>query len=385
MRRSLRLRLALWCAALVIVSGAIVVIGLTALTGATLHERAASPPPRPSSGQDAGGVPRPAQVRAADNRRGDVVESTLEEARLVALMVLAGLAVASIGIGWMVAGRMLRPVNALADLARGVSDTSLHRRIALGGPDDELRQLANAFDAMLDRLDVAFGSQQRFVADASHELRTPLATIRAEVESVLEDPDADPCERRATAIRIGHVLDRADSLVDSLLTLARAESIQHRSDADLGELVCEVVTATPAASDLDVRLALGTAPVNGDVALLERLAGNLIENGVRHNVPGGTLWITTAQAHASSVLTVANDGPALQPEEVPRLLDRFHRPHRSGAGFGLGLAIASSIASGHGGTLDVSARRAGGLCVVVSLPSVHVLPDARTGEVSAAR
>ncbi len=399
-RASIRLRLAAWCAALVTVSGTIVVLGVLALTGQVLHDRAPRPatPPPPGStapapvpapaGPAALGTPaaaRPGPTLAADNRQGDTVSQTLSEARLIGLGVLGVLALASVGIGWVVAARMLRPLTVLAGTARQVSEATLHRRIALDGPRDELRELADTLDAMLDRLDRGFAAQRRFVADASHELRTPLAAIRAEAEAVLEDPAASPAARRAATDRITAVLDRAERLLDALLTLSRSEAIEARERVDLAELVGEVTTAIPRASELDLDARLGPAEVLGDALLLGRLAGNLVENAVRYNVPGGRLIVATDRHDGVAHFTVVNDGPPVDPIELPLLVERFHRTAaRTGGGFGLGLSIADAVARGLGGRLELAARPAGGMEVTVTLPAAPALGSSTSAGSSSA-
>ena len=364
-RASIRTRLALWVAALVTVSGAIVVVAVVALSGRLLHD-AARPAPLPP-----GVLPgSPLALRINQGERGQAAQSALDEARLVGLTALGVLALCSVGIGWLVAGRMVRPVHVLAETAHEISDRSLDRRIGIEGPDDELKELADAFDAMLERLAAAFAAQRRFVADASHELRTPLATIRAELDAALADPAASTTDLRATAERIGDVLDRANALVDALLTLSRSDAVATRKPADLAEIARDVVTATPGASSLDVRLDLADARVAGDPALLERLVGNLVENAARYNVAGGLLAVETGTRNGASVLVVANDGPRIPPEEAPMLTERFRRRDRTGkGGFGLGLAIAAAIAEGHGGRLELRARPEGGLEATATLPA----------------
>ena len=355
-RASIRVRLALWVAGLVTVSGAIVVVAVVALGGRFLHD-AARPAPLPP-----GVLPgSPLAARINQGQRGQAARSALNEAELIGLSALGVLALCSVGIGWAVAGRMVRPVHVLAETAHEISDASLHRRIGLEGPADELKELADAFDGMLDRLDAAFASQRRFVADASHELRTPLATIRAELDAGLDDTAAE---------RIGSVLDQADALVEALLTLSRSDAVAAHDPVDLAEIAREVVTATPGAASLDVHLDLAPARVAGDAALLDRLVGNLVENAARYNVAGGLLAVSTETRNGASVLTVANDGPPIPPEEAQSLTERFRRRDRtSQGGFGLGLAIAAAIAQGHGGELTLRARPEGGLEATTALPS----------------
>ncbi len=369
-RISIRLRVALWCAGLLVVAGTIVLVGVTTVTARILHDRAnpaALAPPVPAPAQ-LPGAPPPAQSKQAADHQGNVVNSTLAETRDVGLGVLGALALASVGIGWLVAGRMLAPVRQLAAAAHDVSATSLDRRIKRGGPADELQELADSFDAMLDRLERAFEAQRRFVADASHELRTPLATIRAEIESVLDDPDVTTGDAREASTRIAGVLDRAEALIEALLTLSRSDGLHVQEPVDLAELARDLVTSTPGASRLDIRLELDPAPVEGDPALLERLLANLIENAVRYNDSGGLLAVSTGTSGGQAVAHVVNDGPVIPEADVPSLVARFQRLQRVGRGFGLGLAIADAIANSHGGILTLRARPEGGLDATIALP-----------------
>jgi signal transduction histidine kinase len=385
-RATIRARIALWCATLVTASGAITIFGVLAVTGQVLQNPGSSlqaapsaltsGPHRSTTTGAAAGSTRPAAPRGTGQSSARVtrhfdrlIGRALTQAKLIGLGVLVALAVLSIRIGWLVADRMLEPVRELASTARQVSESSLDRRIALHGPRDEVKELADSFDVMLDRLDRAFGAQRRFVADAAHELRTPLATIRAEVDAVLDDPAATPEELHAVGPRIVTVLNSSEALVNALLTLSRSDSIVTREPADLAEIARDVVTATPATSRLDLHLDLADAPVRGDPVLLARLAGNLIENGARYNLSGGLLSIHTGTHEGVSLLRVINDGPAIDPAELPVLLERFTRARqRTGPGFGLGLAIADAIARGHGGTLKLEARAEGGLVAVAHLP-----------------
>jgi signal transduction histidine kinase len=299
---------------------------------------------------------------------------------LNSLLVESGLAlgfmtIASIGLGWWVAGRVLRPVHRITDAARRLSEQTLHDRINLGGPHDELKELADTFDAMLARLDRAFSSQRRFVANASHELRTPLATERVLIDEAMANRGASTEELRAILEQLRLNSEDTERLIDALLLLARSErGVAQRSPIDLAQLAASVVeqaSAEAVAAGVEVRTDLQPARVAGDPGLIERLAGNLVENAMRHNAPGGWVSVTTSQTAQHAELVVANSGRTLDPEAVPGLLEPFRRdtPDRSSndGGFGLGLSIVAAITTAHAGDLDLAARPEGGLEVRVRL------------------
>ena len=276
--------------------------------------------------------------------------------------------------GWQ--GGTTRPVNEIATVARRLSASTLHERIALEGPHDELRELADTFDGMLDRLESAFVAQHDFVANASHELRTPLTIMRTELDVTLADPDVDAEELRHMATAIRAAIARSEDVIDSLLVLAESDGLVERKPVDLANLVRQVVrhNEQPAAErDLTLQLDAGAAIVLGEEALLERLADNLVGNAIRYSVEGGTTRIDVRRTGDSVLLTVANDGDVIDASELPRLFERFYRRDRSrsrrAGGSGLGLAIVAAIADAHGGTVDAEAIPSGGLRVTVRLPS----------------
>lgn len=282
-------------------------------------------------------------------------------------------------IGWLLAGRALAPVARITAAARGVTERNLHERIALGGPRDELRELADTFDGMLDKLDVAFESERRFVANASHELRTPLAVVRTAID-VAEDGGPLDDETRTMVAAIRRALTRAEQLVDRLLTLARSDrGIETAVPVPLGRIVAETVEERLGggrAGDLAVTVeqrSVGDLTVDGDEILLGTLVGNLLDNAVLYNRAAGRLWVTVGDdpdGDGRLLLRVENDG-SLPPIEQPETLLRpFERAAgRTGhGGFGLGLSIVDSIARAHGGTVALTARPEGGLVVEVRLP-----------------
>ena len=311
----------------------------------------------------------------------EAVRSKLQAAALSQLLTQSGIALGlmalvSVGLGWLVAGRVLRPLQAITATARRLEGSTLHERINLQGPHDELKELADTFDQMLGRLDTAFESQRRFVANASHELRTPLAIARTEVDVALADPDASPAELRAMAQRVREASERSERLIEGLLTLARSERrLRAREPVDLSLAAADALSvARPEAERLGLRVSsvLGGAPVTGDRALLERLVANLVENAVRHNLAGGWLEVDTGLAGGRAVARVANGGPAIPPEQVAGLFEPFRRlgGDRTGSdrGAGLGLSIVRSVAAAHGGRARARALDGGGLEVTVELP-----------------
>ena len=280
--------------------------------------------------------------------------------------------------GYLLAKQALRPVARLTRTARQLSTETLDQRINLGGPDDELRELADTFDEMLVRLDAAFDSQRLFVANASHELRTPLSVIRTELEVTLSDPDADVAELRRMGEVVAGATERAQRLVDSLMTLARLQAVgqgelEVAERVDLAALVPGVVDAVAAEAkekNITVELDAEAAVTVGDPRLLERLVGNLVENAIRHNVPDGWLRLSTGETADRAWLHVSNGGAVIPPGDVDRLFEPFRRGGRvrtATRGAGLGLAIVRLIVEAHHGRLQAAAPPFGGLAVRIEL------------------
>ena len=306
-----------------------------------------------------------------DTARGELLRS--------AGLVFAVVAVVALAAAYVLAGRALQPVGRVTATARRLSEENLGDRIALDGPPDELKELADTFDDMLARLDAAFDSQRRFVANASHELRTPLAVIRTEVDVTLGDPAASTAELRTMGEVVREASVRADRLVDALLVLARSDAqsragLQQREPVDLAGLVpsaLAAVAAEAAARQLAMSTETRSAPVEGDPELLERLVGNLVENAVRHNVDGGWVAVSTG-TDPGPWLSVRNTGPALPAGEVDELFQPFRRggtARTASRGAGLGLSIVRAVAAAHGGAVSATARPDGGLEVTVHLPA----------------
>ncbi|WP_433042762.1 HAMP domain-containing sensor histidine kinase [Dactylosporangium sp. CS-033363] len=297
------------------------------------------------------------------------------EATLAALLWQSGLSLGaatllSAAAGWFVAGRVLRPVQRLTTAARAATEHNLSARVALGGPRDELRELADTFDGMLDRLQRSFEGQRQFIANASHELRTPLTVMRTSVDVVLAKPHATEAEMVGMARDVRAAVEHAETLIEALLTLARSNGGLHASEpTDLATVAEDVLDGTDR-RDRQFQSALEPALTTGDPILLERLTANLVDNAVRYNEAGGTIWITTSTVDGQARLEVANQGPAVEPGAIGELFQPFRRLHeRTGTdGFGLGLAIVASIAQVHGGAVRATPRPDGGLRVTVTLP-----------------
>jgi signal transduction histidine kinase len=288
-------------------------------------------------------------------------QHTLLYVSAIALGVMGPL---SLLCGWLVAGRALRPVHRITETARRLSGERLHERLALSGPEDELKEMADTFDEMLERLEHAFDSQRRFVANASHELLTPLATERVLIDEALSDPAASLDDLRGILGQLRSTGEETERLIAALLVLARSErGVDESIDVDLA-WVAASTTSRFADHGVEVRTDLAPCPVTGDPALLNSLVTNLVENAVRYNraVDG---WVSVRTA--PGLLEVANSGPTIGEEEVRALFEPFARGDgdRVGDGFGLGLSIVSAVVAAHSGTIDTRPGPEGGLAVSV--------------------
>jgi signal transduction histidine kinase len=320
-----------------------------------------------------GRPPNAQELKVAHAVQRQIVDSALHRLLLEYLSALLAMTAVSVGTAYFLAGRALRPLRAIISTAQRVSGENLGERIDLEGPADELRELGDTFDGMLGRLDAAFASQRRFVANASHELRTPLAIMRTEIDVALSDPDASQEELRTMGEAVRETVDSCERLIRSLLLLARSDAATGASEpVDLAALAADCVTDLRArAEDAQVKLSVDVAPAwtRGDPALIERLVGNLIDNGIHHNVPGGFLRVSTDRVGSSVELRVANGGTPIPAEQVDGLVQPFRRLNRNEGGFGLGLSIVRSVAEAYGGSVSLHGPAAGGLEVTVSLPA----------------
>ena len=309
----------------------------------------------------------------AASQRTDAVHQLL----LYSLIGLAVIGLVSGLVGWLVAGRALRPVHAITSAARKASEENLGERLDLRGPHDELRELGEVFDGMLARLDAAFASQRRFVANASHELRTPLTVMRTAIDVTLAKEERTVAQLEDMAAEVRAAVDRAEALIEALLTLARSDrGVLTREDTDLAVLAEDALDAAAPmirARSLRLETALGHAPASGDGVLLDRMVANLVDNAVRHNLAGGWIQVATGVRGNAAYLDVANGGPVLPADLVPQLFEPFRRANGhdgagDGAGAGLGLSIVRSVAAAHAGSVAAAGRPAGGLEVSVLLP-----------------
>ncbi|GDY32939.1 sensor histidine kinase [Gandjariella thermophila] len=321
------------------------------------------------------------RVRGVDVDAGQLGAALRDGARAQVLQAgsiafLCVVAAAAI-LAWTITGRVLRPLHEVTGTARQLSAESLDERLNLGGPRDEVAELADTFDGMLDRLQAAFDAQRRFVANASHELRTPLSVIRTELEVTLSDPTADVAELRRMAEVVRSAASRAERLVGALLLLARTDGagLGVREPVDLSNVVTTAWQAVRAeAKDRKVRVSLHTkpAPAVGDPALLERVAGNLLENAVRHNVDGGWIEVDTDSGPEWTELRVSSSGTEVGAERVADLFEPFRRgaaDRTARGGSGLGLSIVRAVVVAHGGWVHATPVPGGGLTVTVQLPA----------------
>ncbi|MCP2328332.1 signal transduction histidine kinase [Hamadaea flava] len=394
MKPTIRLRLTLAFAVLLLGTCATVLAINDALLYNSLYAQISGPSqeqsqPKPTSAPQNDFSDDLADKDARKAQALAVQQALVTELRAGALRSAAGpsaiaLAVAGLlglGICWLVAGRMLRPLRTLTAATRRISQDRLHERIALTGPRDELKELADTFDEMVTRLEASFTSQRRFVADAAHELRTPLAIVRTGAEVQLARRDSTPAEWEASARRVLSAAGRAERLLDGLLALARSDS--GVLAAEPHDLAVAAATALADADDeaeqaaLTITSDLRPAPVVGDPPLLDRLVANLIYNAVRHNHDGGWVAVTSTHDEAEVSLTVSNSGAIVPAADVDRLFEPFQRLPAQPAtrpaavrSTGLGLAIVRSIVRAHRGAITATPNDGGGLTVVVRLP-VH--------------
>jgi signal transduction histidine kinase len=359
-KRTARLRLTLLYAGLFLLLGT-ALIGLT--YGLTHSAGAQVVRPAPS-----GSGPPAARLVLPDV----VTQHNADHRRLLAVSwaMLALSAVAAALLGWFAAGRVLRPVRTITATARSISAGNLHERLALTGPDDEFKRLGDTLDELLARLEAAFDAQRRFVANASHELRTPLTLDQTLLQVALGDPNATAESLRVTCEELLASSREQEELFEALLTLASSErGLERREPVDLATVAERALKrAEGATGTLDLRAQLDPAPTTGDRALLERMAANLIDNAVQHNLAGGRLDVSTGIDGGHAQLTVANSGPVIAPEEVERLFAPFHRGTATRTGesnghHGLGLSIVNAIANAHDATVTAQPQPGGGLTV----------------------
>lgn len=304
-------------------------------------------------------------------------ERALNLLRSYSLTALVILFFASMLVGWLVAGRVLAPIGRITGVAREIQATDLSRRIALGGPPDELRELADTFDAMLSRLDDAFEGQQRFIQEASHELRNPLAVMRTNLEVALGDPDVDAAELRRVAELVEASAERMSTLVDDLLVYARlgapARELHPVALAALARDAADELAATAAGRSLRLDVEdLGAPAVVGDPLALRQAVANLLVNAVRLAPEGTTIWVRTGADDRGAWVTVADEGPGISEEDRPHVFERFWRGDKGAARAegrsGLGLAIVAQVAADHGGSAHVDPNERGGSTFTVRLP-----------------
>jgi signal transduction histidine kinase len=387
-RSTVRLRLTALYGALFLLSGA----GLLAITNAVVRGL-------PWPGAGAGSLPFP-PIPNQHLRQVAVQEAQQHAAELNQLLAgsavaLGVMAVVSVVLGWVVAGRVLRPLRAMTTAARRISEDNLSERLAVPGPGDELKDLGDTIDGLLDRLEGAFTAQRRFVANASHELRTPLAMMRTSLDVAAAKPGPVPAQLMVLADKLREGLDQADRLLESFLLLARAQhaATRNQETVSLDQVLAATIEARRdgiAGMGLRVQQATGDARINGDATLLSRMVGNIIDNAIRHNEPGGWIRAETKTSGPTACLVVESSGAVLDEDSVTGLAQPFRRlgADRTGSanGTGLGLSIVEAIASAHGGALHLHARPQGGLRVLIELPrAMHAGPAARSAEAGARR
>jgi signal transduction histidine kinase len=393
-RRSVRARIALACAGLFLVTGGAFVIAIYALVDHTLPSPAAATQtktPLPlleqcKAAQKSGALTgvlaaQCEKVSKAFNsgaRLGATNQRAYDLGQLL-LWSLVGLGVGTVvagALGWAIGRRILLPLHMVTGAARRASDDQLDERIHLDGPNDELKELADTFDDMLDRLDLAFASQRRFVANASHELRTPLTSMRTLIDVAMAKPARTTEQLETLVSRLRETADQSEAIIDGLLTLARSDrGLTAREPLDLEAAAQDAIENTSAAaraSDIVIEADLSAAPTLGDRVLVERLVTNLVDNAVRYNVQGGSIQVETRIDKGQPYISVTNTGPVVPQSKVASLFEPFTRLDQrvtNGKGAGLGLSVVASVATAHNAHLEAAALPTGGLKVAVRFPA----------------
>jgi signal transduction histidine kinase len=389
-RRTVRLRLTVLYGALFLVSGAALLAITYLLVSRATDDRVVigvNPPGesrarlglRDGSADIPNGLPAGLAREAARLREqaANQRDEQMDQLLIQSAIALALMSVASIGLGWLMAGRVLRPLRTMTATTRRISEHKLHERLALEGPDDELKDLGDTIDGLLARLEAAFEAQRRFVANASHELRTPLSMMRTSLDVAAGKPGPSAPQIRVLDGKLREGLDQADRLLESFLTLARAErgAPPDSSSVPLSEAVgaaLENRQMAIAAKQIELCHELGEANATGSEVLLARMVENVIDNAIRHNEPSGWIRVVTRSEDDSALVLVESGGPRLEPSEVRELAQPFRRlgveRTNSHNGVGLGLSIVHAIAEAHGGRLELRARAEGGLRVEIRLP-----------------
>lgn len=404
-RRTVRFRLTLLCSTLFLAAGA----ALLAITYGLMDGSTAVALFREDNGTAIAVDGRPTApsaqhiVRAGDRNptssqlhiaRQLYAQAVAQHAHdLHQLLVQSGIALAimallAIGLGWLITGRLLRPLRAMKTTTQRITERSLHERLRLPGPEDEVKELADTIDGLLARIETAFEAQRRFVASASHELRTPLTLNRALLEVALADPDADADDLRVACEELLAAGEHQERLVDALLTLATSErGLDRREAFDLAGAARQALAQHRAETGhrgLDVTAAFRHAIVLGDPDLAERMAANLVDNAIRYNLPGGHIDVTTGVENGQAVLTVTNTGPVVPADKASQLLQPFQRLPAGHPGHpdghGLGLSIVQAIATAHGALLDVRPRPCGGLAVTAHFPPAGAMSHCFAGD-----
>jgi signal transduction histidine kinase len=363
-RPTLRARMALLYAALICTSG-ITLLGVTYLLapGLLIHRAWAPAPHQP-------GAP------AAGHTAGTFSTFIGSEAFRAAVAVVAIMAVFSLALGWLIAGRFVRPLRSIITTARDISASNLHQRLGLRGRGDEFTELGETLDDLFSRLEASFDSQRHFIANASHELRTPLSAGRALLQVAIADPEPTVDTLRATCQELVDLGDQQERLIAALLTLANSQrGLAHTESLDLADIARKVILGRGDETErhgIRLSTAFASAPATGDPSLAESLIANLIDNAVRHNLPGGQAEITTALTDQGAAITVGNTGTLIPPDAVDYLFQPFRQLGtqriRQGDGHGLGLAIVRAIADAHHATITASPRPRGGLDIEVTFP-----------------